>query len=526
MYNQGYRPPDRQQTPLSPNPAQPSMFPQPPAAPPPQRRGNKRRAGRKMIPIALILALILVAAIAISIAVINDRHQKLVAQVEAVQGIFLPNVYVDDIHLGGMTAEEGLNAVNQQIAARQNSWNLRLMYQGHEFITLNYAILGITTSTEEAYYLVRDAYALGKEGTLQERKAQIDAVQKTPYKVYTTQTEMNDAQLNHILAQIQPQFEYAPIDAYLAYFSPELTNDPFVIQGEINGSTLDADALKKQILAMAASGQSGDLEIQPTVLKPTVTTADIRKQVSLMYKAITPIASSSTVERTNNIRVAFGKMNGVVLQPGDVFSFNQVVGARTLENGFKYAIEYVNGMEEWGIGGGVCQASTTLYLAALQSGLEIINREPHSDPVSYTIFGQDATVYYTRDRKIDLKFKNTTTGPIYITARVENVKKNTYQSVVCIYGPSLGTNVSYSLRTETVETISPPLTPTYRDDTDHTHVTYEDEEPYLYKEPREGYINETYLQRWENGVMVEETFVSRDTCKARAAVFLRGTEKR
>jgi len=176
--------------------------------------------------------------------------------------------------------------------------------------------------------------------------------------------------------------------------------------------------------------------LQPQMLAPNITTADVRNQVTLLHEAITPVSSASTQERTTNIRVAFSKINGLVLEPGKKFSFNNVVGARTLENGFKYAIEYVNGMEEPGIGGGVCQASTTVYLAALQSGLNIKDRTAHSDPVSYTTFGQDATVYYTRDRKIDLVFENNSPSKIYITAHVEEIKR-TPISVWCAFmGPA------------------------------------------------------------------------------------------
>ncbi|MBE5783064.1 MAG: hypothetical protein E7329_07080 [Clostridiales bacterium] len=512
MYNQGYRPP---------------QAPVPPAGHPKQkgRRATTQRR-RRLWPLWLIAILLIGGAVGVAstISAKNAEYQKLVAEVEAVQNVFLNNVFVDDIHLGGMTPEQGLNAVNAKLAARQNSWSLQITYQGHVFITLNYATLGITSDPQEAYNLVKAAFELGKQGTLEEKKQVMDSLEETPYKVYTSQSAMTDTVLNDILAQIQPMFVSAPTDAYLAYFTPD-QEDPFIIQGESYGMSLDIDAVKAQILKMAANGESGALELQPQMLAPNITTADVRNQVTLLHEAITPVSSASTQERTTNIRVAFSKINGLVLEPGKKFSFNNVVGARTLENGFKYAIEYVNGMEEPGIGGGVCQASTTVYLAALQSGLNIKDRTAHSDPVSYTTFGQDATVYYTRDRKIDLVFENNSPSKIYITAHVEEIKKNTYQCVVRIYGPSMG-NVSFGLRTQQVETLMAPLTVKYQEDKNQTYVTYKDEEPYLLREAREGFIAETYLQRFENGVLVAETLVSRDTCKAREAVYLTGTKNR
>ena len=206
--------------------------------------------------------------------------------------------------------------------------------------------------------------------------------------------------------------------------------------------------------------------------------------------------------------------------PGERLSFNKTIKERTLQNGYKYAIEYVTGMEQMGIGGGVCQASTTLYIASLLSDLEIVNRISHSDPVSYTTFGQDATVYWNR---YDLVIRNNTDGTLYITAKVVEKKKNSYECQVCIYGPKLEEGVSYKLRTETVATVSAPLVETFQKDTDHTYVTYKDEEPYLVRKARDGFTNETYLQKFKNGELVDEKFISRDVCKERAAVYYIGT---
>lgn len=539
MQYQEYRPPNQpqppqpqgqpqqqmyQQMPLQ----QPPFFPPPQQMPPPAPAPGKKGGNGKKILIFLALAAIAVIGVIISGNIKAEKEaqelQQLQNEVMAVANVFLPNVYVDDINLGGMTAEEGLNAVYNQQAARQNSWMLQLTYQGQALGMLNYASLGITASQQEAYEQVRKAFSLGKTGTLQERKLVLDNQKITPYKLYTTQTSLNEQMLDNILDQLKAQFTYDPVEASLVYFSPN-QEDPFIIQPEVYGSSLDTDALKRQIISLLENGQSVSLEIQPTLTAPAITEADVRKQVSLLNKSITPISKDSTYERTSNIRVAFDKINGMKLEPGETFSFNGRVGARTFENGFKYAIEYVNGEEEMGIGGGVCQASTSVYLAALQSGLEITKRTPHSDPVSYTTFGQDATVFYSRDRKIDFAFKNNTEGTIYITAKVEEYSKGKYQCVVAIYGPAQGNDVSYTLRTETVETLIAPLIPIYRKDTDQTYVKYTDQEK-LVRKARDGYINETYLQRWEGGTLVEETLVSRDTCEPRAAIYYVGTQYR
>lgn len=117
--------------------------------------------------------------------------------------------------------------------------------------------------------------------------------------------------------------------------------------------------------------------------------------------------------RNTNIRIAAEKIDGVVLMPGEEFSFNDSVGRRTTENGFKLAGVYRSGRHDVGIGGGICQVSGTLYNAAVLSNLEVVQRANHSMPVAYLSVGRDATVDYG---KIDLRFRNSYDFPIAISS--------------------------------------------------------------------------------------------------------------
>ena len=496
--------------------------------PPNQPQASPDRRPKRGVVFAVVAAVLVVIGVFIALTVrkAGIEHQEMIRTVEQYQDVYLPNTFVDDIPIGGMTAQEGLDAVLDAVNRRQNSWTLDLNFQGYRLTTLNHALLGIQTDVSQVYEQMKAAYSRGHVGTYEDRLRDIREAQQTPYSVYTAQSEMTDQALDALLAQLQDYLETAPTNASLVFFSPETDWDnPFGIQPETYGRHLDTAPLKEQILRMASAGESGTLEIQTASIAPAVTELDIRKKVSLRAEGVTPVASSSTTARTDNIRVAFSRYNGLTVNPGEKVSFNQLVGVRTMENGFQYAIEYANGLNSWGVGGGVCQASTTVYLAALQSGLEILERTSHSDAVSYTTFGQDATVYYTGSRKIDFVFRNSTDSPIYIAARVENVKKNTYQCVVRIYGEDMG-NVKYTLRTETVEVIPVTLIEEYQKDVNHDYVTYTDEEPYLLRKARDGFINVTYLQRWENGTLIAEKEISRDECKARGTLYLVGTESR
>ena len=124
--------------------------------------------------------------------------------------------------------------------------------------------------------------------------------------------------------------------------------------------------------------------------------------------------SAGNVPRAANIRLAASKLDGVILMPGDTVSFNGTVGRRTLKGGFRMAGVYANGKHDTGVGGGICQVSTTLYNAALFSDLGIVSRTNHSMPVPYVPVGRDATVDYGN---IDLVLKNTEPNPIVLASQ-------------------------------------------------------------------------------------------------------------
>lgn len=123
--------------------------------------------------------------------------------------------------------------------------------------------------------------------------------------------------------------------------------------------------------------------------------------------------------RVNNIRLASEKINGFVLNSGEIFSFNKVVGKRDYSKGYKKAKILVNGEANEDIGGGICQLSSTIYNSALKSGMEIIERHTHSGEVGYIARGQDAAVSYGYK---DLKFKNVNDYPVKLVVNIKNGK--------------------------------------------------------------------------------------------------------
>jgi len=463
----------------------------------------------------------LVAALCVFLGRRQQENER-AAMLAPYRNVYLPNITVEGVSVSGMTRGAAEEAVIHAVSARQNSWSLDLNWQGHTFTTLNYALMGINTDLDQVHGLLDQAYAYGHRGTDDEKLTALYQLSEIPLELSTAQSELSDANLTTILSQIGAYFERPATDARLIAFDPT-AKDPFVIEPEVTGTTLDIDRARQEIMHLAATGQGGAYEFTPDPVPPQVTAEDLRGQVRLLSSGTTKIATTSPEGRNANIKIATEKINGTMLRPGETFSFNRIVGNRTEENGFVAAIEYLYGNEVPGIGGGVCQVSTTVYLAAVTANLDITERSPHSLKVSYTELGQDATVYWPR---LDLAFKNNTASNIYIIARYENQPKTTkrWQCTVEIYGTPADPNVKYVLRSE-VDDVLLPGEPILRKDEKGTYVEFEDE-TYKLQSGHEGYVITTYLDRVENGQVTQSRKLHTDTYKSAADVYYVGVKNR
>ena len=210
------------------------------------------------------------------------------------------------------------------------------------------------------------------------------------------------------LDSIYKEIYKKPVDSYY-------TQNPYAIVPSENGLDfgISLDDAKKLL------EQEQDEYIIPLkILYPNITTNMIGTEAfpDLLSSFSTKYSASNT-NRTTNLILASNKINGTVIMPGETFSYNKVVGERTIAAGYKEAPIYVNGKVENGLGGGICQITTTLYNAVLYSNLEIIERSNHQFIPSYSNASRDATVVYGA---IDFKFKNNRDYPIKIITSVSN----------------------------------------------------------------------------------------------------------
>lgn len=272
------------------------------------------------------------------------------------------------------------------------------------------------------------------------------------------------------------------------------TTNPYVVYPSSNG--LDFNISIDEAKALI-TGDKNSYTIPLKTLYPNVKTSDIGIEAfpNLLSSYSTSFASSSS-NRATNVSLATNKINGKVLMPGEVFSFNDTVGKRTPQAGFKVAGVYMNGQVATDYGGGICQVSSTLYNAVLRANLEIVDRSNHMFEVGYVPIGTDATVSWGAP---DFKFKNSRSYPIKIVTSSSNRK-----CVVKFYG--LKESEEYDIEIVSYRTGSVPYRTTYT--TDSSLAAGQQK---VIQRGSNGAKSVAYRIRKKNGQVISKELLSKDT---------------
>lgn len=472
-----------------------------------------------------IIALAVAATIAVSCVVLPMLLNGEPEEYTLSRNVFLDNITINGIDIGGMTYNDALDAIVLKAQQTQSNWALQLVCNDFTYSTITYDTIGSNVDYGAIEAALYSAWTYGHTGDYKAYLKDVEALAASPFDVNVGLSEGSSERIDYILSVIADNVYIMPADAQIIAFDASNAASPFVIQSEVYGKRINVESAKADILDMAANGTGGVYVIKLETITPSITSEMLKQSVTLLAEGKNAIDKHSTAERTDNIRLAMSKINGYVLEKGKTFSFNKVVGNRNLENGYKTALGYVSGEMVEVIGGGVCQVSTTLYSAALCAGLTITEREPHSMPVSYIELGQDATVNYMRGHMIDLKFKNETGYPIYITAGVEENASGRLMSVVRIYGHALEDGVYYRVESKETEVLPIPETVVTRVDKEGKYVKYSDQ-TYHYSKGSEGHVVETYLLKMRGTTVVERVLISKDTYKAQPKIDYIGAQER
>lgn len=284
------------------------------------------------------------------------------------------------------------------------------------------------------------------------------------------------------------------------------TKDPFVVYPEVEGVDFDVEAARELL-----KEDKEEYVIGLTITKPKVTLDQIGSEAFPDQLAtFTTRYDVSDVDRSTNLQIACQKINGKVILVGETFSYNQALGPRTVAAGYKNGKIYSGGEVVDGLGGGICQISSTLYNAVLMANLQIVERRNHQFVTSYVAAGRDATVVYG---VTDFKFKNTRQYPVRIVASARNGI-----ATVSIYGIKEENEYTFSFSTKTISTI--PYTTQYQEDASLSAGTET-----VKQKGANGIITETYITKMLNGKVVSTTLLSKDTYSAMTRIVIRGTKE-
>ena len=372
------------------------------------------------------------------------------AYAELMTDRFFQGTFIDGIDVSGMTKAEAITAVSAVLPAAPVTVDIRLDITT-KVIPVDFSDVGFAYNTEE---VVDQAFAKYRPANDTDLVALIECyngvqqLKNVPQEYETAYTVKIEGVSQKVHAVLDPLYADLALvtDAKIEGFDDE--EHTFVVTPEKIGYEMDIDGTATAVKALFDSKTySGLVKVPMTVKQPKVTQKMIDEEFGLMGEEWTTTSNNSN--RNNNIRQACDNMNGTILNPGDTFSFNEIVGQRTAENGFKEATVILGGQYEQGLGGGICQVSTTLYNAVMKANLEVVERNSHAWPSDYIAYGLDATVDWPN---LDFKFKNDSDSQIVVVAYWDSSDSRVHCE---IYGHKIPEGKYIELETETVSTVSP-----------------------------------------------------------------------
>lgn len=510
---------------------------------------------RKKIVVPLAIASIVIICVIFStiFALINIDKEKIVS-----------GVSIAEVDVSGLTQEEAKTKIND-IYQEKKEKEIPIQYQDYE-TTLNPTLMEVNYEIDKA---VEEAYLIGKEDnifvsnydilftligkknidvnmTLNENvtkqsiedigvnlpgiiiesshaieedeliitKGKAGIVIKTDELLNKIKDKLNDRNSSEDYIEIPvQQKEPEPIDidkiheeVYTEVQDAYYTKDPFTIYPEVEGIDFNVEEAREIL-----KEEKEEYVIKLTITKPKVTIDQIGSEAFPDQLAtFTTRYDVSDRDRTTNLEIACQKINGKVVLAGENFSYNQALGPRTVAAGYKNGKVYEGGEIVDGIGGGICQISSTLYNTVLMANLEIVERRNHQFVTSYLPAGRDATVVYGAT---DFKFKNTRNFPVKIVASAKNGI-----ATVSMFGIKEENEYTFSFSTKTVASI--PFTTKYEEDATLPAGTEK-----VKRKGVNGLKTETYITKMLNGKVVSTTLLSKDTYDAMTKVIIKATKE-
>lgn len=339
---------------------------------------------------------------------------------------------INDINIGGMTRDEAYSAISTSLEAAPLNVDISLKVK-EQTHPLDLSSLTLTVNTNE---VLDEAFAYSRPTdpedfeTLTQCYNAYQAMKNVPVKYQTAYTCSTDG-LTELVHSVLDPLQQTEANALITDF--DKSNNTYVIQPEVIGLKIDCEKAVNDVKGLLEGRvYEGTVEVESEDIVPEIT----QDFINTNYGRISSCSSTCTNNkaRNNNINQACLNIDGTIINPGEEFSFNGVVGQRTEAAGFQKATVIAGGQYEQGLGGGICQVSTMVYGAAVKADMEIVNRRAHAWPSNYVDPGLDATVDWPG---IDFVFRNNSQYQIVIRAEFNSSNKAV---VVSIYGHKLPDN--------------------------------------------------------------------------------------
>ncbi len=411
---------------------------------------------------------------------------------------------INGINLSGMTPSEAYTTVDSYIDQKAKDFSLSLKYNDQIF-----------TLDKDDYVINKDIHTIIDIASGKELEANLG-----DNNYFINENDSKVVSFNYIfkglddkINEICEKIETKPINSCLS-FNPDSDNI-FEITPSSKGYVIDREKLYDEINKQFANTNNILVDLN-LVEKEADITEEHNKDLTHLVSSFTTNVSDSTGGRKNNVKLALSKFNGMIVEPHETVSFNEITSPHTLENGYKIATIIYKGRFVDGVGGGICQASTTLYNALLLAGADIQEVHKHSLPVKYVPLALDAMV---SEGSSDLVFTNNTDYPMFIktTSTSEDVS-------VEIYSKPIANGITYKTRSETIEEL-PALDDKIIVDTNQEYsdkVVFKGE-TYRLTYARKGYDVKSYLQTWQEGKMIDEKEIRHEIYQPQPGIIIEGS---
>lgn len=408
------------------------------------------------------------------------------------------NIYIENINVSGLTKNDAIKKINDSLYKDKY---IKLNYQNKEY-NLNLNDINFKFEVEDA---ADRAISIGRGSdifTNAKTKLNLRLGKNIKLDVDTTYDENK---LKEYIKNLSEEINISPIDSSIA-----IENDKFSVSKEIYGINLNQDKLFKEINKQIINKDFKNVDIPIESINPKYTYEKLSNINSVLGQYETKF-NLKNQNRVSNIKLAINKINNVLIDSKEEFSFNDIIGKRSTGQGFKNAPIIVNGEMQLGMGGGICQVSSTVYNAALYSGLEIVQARNHSIPSGYIQKGRDATVSYGN---IDLVFKNNYRYPVLIKNEVKADK-----IITTIYGNEDDKKI-VDIKTEIIQTIKFNMIEKESDDLYEGKTKVE-------SKGRNGYKVKTYrVYKNYDGSVINEELVNESYYPPKSKVIIKGTKKK